>query len=140
MCSWLFVFFQLGEYKLGFPIWPFENDFVIVETPKDNFPLLNNYIGLDHLLNLSILDCERQCGLVPLKQEEKSFGTLKERARLWPRTIIAELQASTDWNYFAIWEEIEQRVLNYDFAHVVRRQSRQDSAMIFVTAGLNFHG
>jgi hypothetical protein len=139
MCSWLFVFFQLGEYKLGFPIWPFENDFVIVETPKDNFPLLNNYIGLDHLLNLSILDCERQCGLVPLKQEEKSFGTLKERARLWPRTIIAELQASTDWNYFAIWEE-EQRVLNYDFAHVVRRQSRQDCAMIFVTAGLNFHG
>jgi hypothetical protein len=139
MCSWLLVFFQLGEYKLGFPIWPFENDFVIVETPKDNFPLLNNYIGLDHLLNLSILDCERQCGLVPLKQEEKSFGTLKERARLWPRTIIAELQASTDWNYFAIWEE-EQRVLNYDFAHVVRRRSRQDSAMIFVTAGLNFHG
>jgi hypothetical protein len=139
MCSWLLVFFQLGEYKLGFPIWPFENDFVIVETPKDNFPLLNNYIGLDHLLNLSILDCERQVVWSPLKQEEKSFGTLKERARLWPRTIIAELQASTDWNYFAIWEE-EQRVLNYDFAHVVGRRSRQDSAMIFVTAGLNFHG
>jgi hypothetical protein len=93
-----------------------------------------------HLLNLSILDCERECGLIPLKKEEKSFGTLKERARLWPRTISAELQACTDWNYFAVWEKIEQRVLNYDFAHVVRRRSRQDSAMKFVTAGLNFHG
>jgi hypothetical protein len=132
--------FQFGECNLGLLIWPFENDFVLVETPKDNLPLLNDYIGLAHLLNLSILDCERECGLIPLKQEEKSFGTLKERARLWPRTISAELQASTDWNYFAVWEEIQQRVLNYDFAHVVRRQSRQDSAMKFVTASLNFHG
>ena len=97
---------------------------MFVETPKDNLPLLNDYIGVAHLLNLSILNCERECGLIPLKKEEKSFGILKERARLWPRTISTELQASTDWNYFAIWEEIEQRVLNYDFAHVVRRQSR----------------
>ena len=114
--------------------------FVIVETPKDNFPLLNDYIGVAHRLNLSILNCERECGLIPLKEEKKSFGALKQRARLWPWTITAKLQALTDWNYFAIWEEIEQRVLNYDFAHVVRRQSRQDSAMKFVTPGLNFHG
>jgi hypothetical protein len=132
--------FQFRKCNLGRLIWPFENDFVLVETPKDNLPLLNDYIGLAHLLNPSILDCERECGLIPLKQEEKSFGTLKERARLGPRTISAELQASTDWYYFAVWEEIQQRVLNYDFAHVVRRQSRQDSAMKFVTPSLNFHG
>ena len=131
--------FQFGDYNLGLFIWPFENDFVFVEPPKDNLPLLNDYIGVAHLLNLSILNCERECGLIPLKKEEKSFGTLKERARLWPRTISAELQASTDWNYFAVWEEIEQRVLHYVFAHVVRRQSRQDSAMKFATAALNFH-
>jgi hypothetical protein len=35
------------------------------------------------------------------------FGILKERARLWPRTISAEWQASTYWDYFAVWEEIE---------------------------------
>ena len=113
---------------------------MLVETPKDNLPLLNNYIRVAHLLNLSILNCERERGLIPLKKEEKSFGILKERARLWPRTISAELQASTHWDYFAIWEEIEQQVLDYDFVHVVRRQSRQDGAMIFVTATLNFHG
>jgi len=49
------------------------------------------------------------------------------------------LQASTDWNYFAVLEEIEQRVLHYVFAYAVRRQSRQDSAMKFATAALNFH-
>jgi hypothetical protein len=132
--------FQFGEYNLGPLTWPFENDFVLVETPKDNLPLLNDYIGVAHLLNPSILKCERERGLIPLKKEEESFGTLKQRARLRPRTISAELQASTNWNYFAIWEEIEQRVLDYDFAHVVRRQSRQDSAIKFVTAPLNFYG
>ena len=113
---------------------------MFVEPPKNDLPLLNNYIGVGHLLNFSILDRERDCGLIPLKEKEKSLGTLKERARLWPRTISTELQASTHWDYFAIWEKIEQRVLDYDFAHVVRRQSRQDGAMIFVTAALNFHG
>jgi hypothetical protein len=137
MCSWFFV---SGEYDLGLLTWPFENDFVLVETPKDNLPLLNDHIGVTHLLNLSILNCEREWGLIPLKKEEKSFGTLEERARLWPRTISAELQASTNWNYFAIWEEIEQRILNHAFAHVVWRQTRQDSAMQFVAAALNFHG
>jgi hypothetical protein len=80
---------------------------VLVETPKYNLPLLNNHIGVIHLLNLSILNCEREWVLVPLKKEEKPFGTLEERARLWPRTIRTELQASTYWNYFAVWEEIE---------------------------------
>jgi hypothetical protein len=80
MCSWLYV-----HYNLGLLVWPFENDFVFVKPPKDNLPLLNDYIGVIHLLNLSILDRERECGLIPLKKEEKSFGTLKERARLWPR-------------------------------------------------------
>ena len=28
--------FQFGEYNLGLFIWPFENDFVFVEAPKDN--------------------------------------------------------------------------------------------------------
>ena len=113
---------------------------MLVETPKDNLPLLNNYIGVAHLLNLSILNCECEWGLIPLKKEEKSFGTLKERARLWLRTIRTELQASTNWNYFAVWEEIKQRVLHHVFVHVVRRQSRQDGAMKFVAAALNFHG
>ena len=76
--------FQFGDYNLGLSIWPFENDFVFVKTPKDNLPLLNDYIGVVHLLNFSILDCGRDCGLIPLKEEEKSLGTLKERARLWP--------------------------------------------------------
>jgi hypothetical protein len=138
MCSWFG--FQFGEYKLGLLIWPFENDFVLVETPKDSLPLLNDYIGVAYLLNPSILNCEREGGLIPLKEEEKSFGTLKERARLWPRTISTELQAFTDWNDFTIWEEIEQRVLNYGFAHVVRRQSRQNSAIKLVSVALNFHG
>ena len=70
--------FQFGDYNLGLFIWPFENDFVFVKPPKDNLPLLNDYIGVAHLLNLSILDCERERGLIPLKKEEKSFGTLKE--------------------------------------------------------------
>jgi hypothetical protein len=131
--------FRFGEYNLGLFIWSFENDLVLVETSKDNLPLLNDYIGVAHLLNLSILNCERERGLIPLKKEEKSLGTLKERARLWPRTISAELQASTNWNYLAVWEEIEQRVLHHVFAHIVRWQSRQDSAMKFATAALNFH-
>jgi hypothetical protein len=59
--------FLFGEYNLGLRIGPFKNDFVLVETPKDNLPLLNDYIGVAHLLNLSILDCERECGLIPLK-------------------------------------------------------------------------
>jgi hypothetical protein len=59
--------FQSGAYNLGLLIWPFENDFVLVETPKDNLPLLDDYIGLAHLLNLSILDRERECGLIRLK-------------------------------------------------------------------------
>jgi len=112
---------------------------VFVKPPKDNLPLLNDYIGVIHLLNFSILDRERDCGLIPLKEQEKSLGTLKERARLWPRTISAKLQASTDWNYFAVLKEIEQRALHHVFAHVVRRQARQDSAMKFATAALNFH-
>jgi hypothetical protein len=113
---------------------------VFVKPPKDNLPLLNDYIAVIHLLNFSILDRERDCGLIPLKEEEKSLGTLKERARLWPRTIGAKLQASTDWNYFAVLEEIEQRVLHYVFAHIVRWQSCQDSAIKFVIATLNFYG
>ena len=64
MYSWLFV--SSSEYNLGLLIWPFENDFVLVETPKDNLPLLNDYIGVAHLLNLSILNCERKRGLIPL--------------------------------------------------------------------------
>jgi hypothetical protein len=49
------------------------------------------------------------------------------------RTLVASLgvggrTGGTDWDYFVIWEEIEQRVLNYDFAHVVRRRSRQFTA------------
>jgi hypothetical protein len=80
---------------------------VRVETPKDNLPLLNNHIGVIHLLNPSILNCEREWVLIPLKKEEKPFGTLEERARLWLRTIRTELQASTHRNYFAVWEEIE---------------------------------
>ena len=79
-----------------------------VEAPQDNLPLLNNYIGVAHLLNLSILDREGECGVIPLKNEEKSFGILKEGARLWSRTIHTELQAPTDWNYFAVWKEIEE--------------------------------
>jgi hypothetical protein len=74
-----------------------------------------------------------------LKKEEKAFGTLDERARLWPGTIRTELQASPNGNYFAVWEEIKQRISNYVFAHAVRGQSRQDGATKFVTAGLNFH-
>ena len=70
--------FQFGDYNLGLFIWPFENDFVFVKPPKDNLPLLNDYIGVAHLLNLSILNCERERGLIPLKKEEKSFGTLNE--------------------------------------------------------------
>ena len=58
--------FQFGESNLGLLIRPFENDFMLVKTPKDNLPLLNNYIGVAHLLNLSILNCERECGLIPL--------------------------------------------------------------------------
>ncbi len=38
--------FLFGEYNLGLLIGPFENDFVLVETPKDNLPLLNDYIGV----------------------------------------------------------------------------------------------
>ena len=131
--------FQFADYNLGLLVRPFENDFVFVKPPKDNLPLLNDYIGVIHLLNFSILDRERDCGLIPLKEKEKSLGTLKERARPWPRTIGAKLQASTDWDYFAILEEIEQRVLHYVFAHAVRRQSGQDSAMKSATAALNFH-
>ncbi len=82
---------QFGACNLGLLIWPFENDFVLVETPKDNLPLLNNHIGVIHLLNLSILNCECEWNLIPLKNEEKSFGALKERARLWPLTIGTEL-------------------------------------------------
>ena len=96
---------------------------MFVETSKDNLPLLNDHIGVAHLLNLSILNCEREWVSIPLKKEEKSFGILKQRARLCSRTIHTELQAPTDWNYFAVWEEIEQRVLHYAFAHVLRRQS-----------------
>ena len=70
--------FQFGDYNLGLLVWPFENDLVFVKPPKDNLPLLNDYIGVSHLLNLSILNCERERGLIPLKKEEKSFGTLKE--------------------------------------------------------------
>jgi hypothetical protein len=44
---------------------------------KNNLPLLNDYIGLGHLLNFSILDRESECGVIPLKKEEKSFGILK---------------------------------------------------------------
>jgi hypothetical protein len=131
--------FQFGDYNLGLLVWPFENDFVFVKPPKDNLPLLNDYIGVIHLLNFSILDRERDCGLITLKEEEKSLGALKERARLWPRTISAKLQASTDWNYFAVLEEIEQRALHHVFAHAARRESRQDSAMKSATAALNFH-
>ena len=50
---------------------------MFVEPPKDNLPLLNDYIGVGHLLNLSILDREGECGVIPLKNEEKSFGILK---------------------------------------------------------------
>ncbi len=82
--------FQFEECKLGRVIWPFENDFVLVQTPKDNLPLLNDNIGVAHLLNLAILNCEREWGLVPLKQEEEPFGILKERARLWPQAFGAE--------------------------------------------------
>jgi hypothetical protein len=82
------------KINLGLLIWPFENDLVRVETPKDNLPLLNNYIGVTHLLNFSMLNRERKRGLIPLKKDEESFGILKERARLWPRTISAKLQAS----------------------------------------------
>ena len=64
---------QFGEYNLGLVIWPFENDLVCVEAPQDNLPLLNNYIGVAHLLNLSILNCECEWGLIPLKKEEKPF-------------------------------------------------------------------
>ena len=70
--------FQFGDYNLGLLVWPFENDLVFVKPPKDNLPLLNDYIGVSHLLNLSILNCERERGSIPLKKEEKSFGTLKE--------------------------------------------------------------
>ena len=70
--------FRFGDYNLGLFIWPFENDFVFVKPPKYNLPHLNDYIGVAHLLNLSILNCERERGLIPLKKEEKSFGTLKE--------------------------------------------------------------
>lgn len=81
---------------------------MLVQAPKHNLPLLNDNIGVAHLLHLSILDGERGCGLILLKKEEKSLRTLKERARLWPRTISAELKASTNWNYLAVWEEIKQ--------------------------------
>ena len=64
---------------------------MLVKTPENNLPLLNDYIGVIHLLNPSILNCERELGLIPLKKEEKPFGTLEERTRLWPRTIRAEL-------------------------------------------------
>jgi len=70
--------FPIREYNLGLFIWPFENDFVFIEPPKDDLPLLNDYIGVAYLLNLSILDSERECGLIPLNEEEKSFGALKE--------------------------------------------------------------
>ena len=43
--------FQFGDYNLGLFIWPFENDFVFVKPPKDNLPLLNDCIGVIHLLN-----------------------------------------------------------------------------------------
>ena len=65
--------FQFGECDLGLFIWPFENDLVLVEAPKDNLPLLNDDIGVAYLLNLSILNCERERGLIPLKKEEKSL-------------------------------------------------------------------
>jgi hypothetical protein len=78
--------------------------------------------------------------LIALEKEEKSFRTLKERAHLRPRTISAKLQTCSDWNYFAIWEEIEQRILNYDFADAVRGRSGQDSTMKLVTADLNLYG
>ena len=66
---------------------------MLVETPEDNLPLLNDYIGVIDLLNLSILNCEREWVWIPLKKEEKPFVTLEERTRLWPRTIRTELQA-----------------------------------------------
>jgi hypothetical protein len=31
----------VGRHNLRLLIWPFENDFVLVETPKDNLSLLN---------------------------------------------------------------------------------------------------
>jgi hypothetical protein len=46
-------------------------------------------------------------GIERALKEKESFGILKERVRLWPRTISAEWQASTYWDYFAVWEEIE---------------------------------
>ena len=72
--------FRFGDYNLGLFIWPFENDFVFVKPPKDNLPLLNDYIGVSHLLNLSILNCERERGLIPLKKEEKPFGGVSPAA------------------------------------------------------------
>ncbi len=71
-------------------IWPFENDFVLVQPPKHNLPLLNDNIRVAHLLNLAILNCEREWGLLRLKQEEEAFGILKERAWLWPHPFGAE--------------------------------------------------
>ena len=69
--------FPVRRIQLGLLIGPLENDFVLVKTPQDNLPLLNDYIGVAHLLNFSILNCEREWGLIPLKKEEKSFGILK---------------------------------------------------------------
>jgi hypothetical protein len=51
---------------------------------------MNDDIRVAHLLNLAILHCEREWGLLPLKQEEKPFGILKERARLWPQAFDAK--------------------------------------------------
>jgi hypothetical protein len=59
-------------------------------------------------LNLAILNCEREWGLLPLKQQKEPFGILKERTGLWPQAFGAEEQASTDRNDFAVWEKIEQ--------------------------------
>ena len=61
----------VGKINLGLLIWPFENDHLRVETPEDNLPLLNDYIGVTHLLNFSMLNRELKRGLIPLKKDEE---------------------------------------------------------------------
>ena len=82
--------FRFGRCNLGRLIWPFENDFVLVQTPKDNLPLLNDNLRVVHLLNLAILNCEHEWRLLALKQQKEPFGILKERARLWPQALGAK--------------------------------------------------
>ena len=81
--------FQFGECNLGRLIWPFENDLMLVQAPKDNLPLLNDNIRVAHLLNLAILNCEREWRLLPLKQQKEPSGILKERSGLWPQAFGA---------------------------------------------------